>query len=258
MRLAVIPARGGSKRIPRKNVLSFAGRPMLSYAIAAARESGLFERVVVSTDDTEIAAVARRFGAEVPFMRPPALADDHAGTAEVVAHAVTALAETGAHFDAVCCIYPGVPLLRSADLVAALALLDPQRAEYVFPVAPFPAVIQRALRRLADGRSTPFQPEFAEHRTQDLEPAFHDAGQFYWAAPDTWTRCLSIHAHARTLVLPAWRVVDIDTPDDWVRAEALYRVLVADTAAPLPTNMAATGVAAPSRASNARPNAIAA
>ena len=230
MNLAVIPARGGSKRIPRKNILPFAGRPMLAYAIDGARQSGLFDRIVVSTDDAEIADVARAWGAEVPFMRPAELANDHTGTAEVIAHAVTALAETGAHFDAVCCIYPGVPLLRSQDLVAALAMLDPHRAEYVFPVAPYPAVIQRALRRLEDGRTTPFHPEFTPYRSQDLEPAYHDAGQFYWAAPDTWARCLSVHAHARTLLLPPWRVVDIDTPDDWARAEAMYRVL---TAAPM-------------------------
>ncbi len=230
MNLAVIPARGGSKRIRRKNILPFAGKPMLAHAIEGARRSGLFGRIVVSTDDAEIAAIARAWGAEVPFLRPAELADDHAGTAEVIAHAVTTLAQAGASFDAVCCIYPAVPLLRSEDLAAALAMLAPGCAEYVFPVAAYPAAIQRALRRRDDGRTVPFHPEYSQCRSQDLEPAFHDAGQFYWAAPGTWARCLPVHANARTLVLPAWRVVDIDTPDDWVRAEALYRALGGATA----------------------------
>jgi pseudaminic acid cytidylyltransferase len=197
---------------------------MIAYAIDGAFASGLFDRVVVSTDDDEIAAFAEARGADLPFRRPAALADDHAGTAEVVAHAIQACRGLGWRVDQVCCIYPGVPLLQAADLAAALALLDPARAEYVFPVTAFPSAIQRALRRAPDGRSEPITPQYTEWRSQDLEPAFHDAGQFYWAAADTWLTVPGIHTSARTLVLPHWRVVDIDTPDDWRRAEALCRL----------------------------------
>lgn len=222
--VAIIPARGGSKRIPRKNIRPFAGRPMIAHAIQAAADSGLFDRIVVSTDDAEIAAVAHACGAEVPFMRPAALADDHAPTVPVIAHAVAAL---GLPEDAaVCCIYPAVPLLRPQDLADALALLPAGRHRYVFPVAAYPSPVQRALAREADGRTSPLYPQFTQTRTQDLQPAYFDAGQFYWAHAAMWCEGLSIHAHATTLVLPEWRVVDIDTPDDWDRAEALYTVLM--------------------------------
>ena len=225
MRLALIPARGGSKRIPRKNVKPFAGQPMIAYAIQGARAAGVFDRIVVSTDDAEIAEIARAHGAELPFTRPASLADDHTGTREVIAHAITACRSLGWTVDEVCCIYPGVPLLRGEDLAAALNLLSPTRAEYVFPVTEFPSAIQRALRRSDDGLTAPFYPEHTQTRTQDLEHAFHDAGQFYWAHAETWLTLPSIHANARTLVLPSWRVVDIDTPADWERAEALHAAL---------------------------------
>lgn len=223
--LAVIPARGGSKRIPRKNVRLFGGQPMIAYAIQAARSSGLFGRIVVSTDDDEIAAAARSAGAEVPFTRPAHLADDMTPTVPVVAHAVDACEADGNSYQRVCCIYPGVPLLDWQDLFAALAQLDQGAARYVFPVAPFPSPIQRALRRLPDGRAEPFHPQYASTRTQDLEPAYHDAGQFYWGDRQAWGEGLNIHQNGSTLVLPEWRCVDIDTPDDWLRAEALHRAL---------------------------------
>lgn len=229
--LAVIPARGGSKRIPRKNIRPFAGRPMIAYAIEAARASGVFGRIVVSTDDAEIAAAARAAGAEVPFVRPGHLADDMTPTVPVVVHALKACEQDGHLFRHVCCIYPGVPLLEPGDLVNALAILEKSRASYVFPVVAFPSPIQRALRRLADGSTQPFHPEHASTRTQDLEPAYHDAGQFYWGRTQAWRAGLNIHQNATTLVLPEWRCVDIDTPDDWHRAEALYRAL-RDTRSP--------------------------
>ena len=221
MRLAVIPARGGSKRIPRKNLLAFAGKPMIGYAIAAARASGLFSDVLVSTDDDEIASVARELGASVPFARPSDLADDHTPTVPVIAHAIEAYSALARTPDEVCCIYPGVPFLETGDLRQALALLE-EGADYAFPVAPFPSPVQRALRRAPDGSAEPFFPQFASTRTQDLEPSYHDAGQFYWGRTAAWLARLNIHLHGRTIVLPAWRVVDIDTPEDWQRAERLY------------------------------------
>lgn len=224
MRLAVIPARGGSKRIPRKNVKPFAGRPMIAHAIAAARDSGVFEHILVSTDDAEIAAVARAHGAEVPFMRPPELADDHAATGPVVVHAIQQAQALGWAVQQVCCLYPGVPLLQPQDLRDALALLDEGGADFVFPVLRFDAAPQRALVRGPDGRMAPMYPEFTQTRTQDLTPAFHDAGQFYWGTVAGWQSGRSAHAGGRGLVVPADRAVDIDTPEDWQRAEALYRL----------------------------------
>ena len=224
MKLAVIPARGGSKRIARKNVKPFAGRPMIHYAIAAAQASGVFDRIVVSTDDAEIAQVALAAGAEVPFMRPARLADDAAATVPVVAHALQALGDGGWHARQVCCIYPCVPLLRPRELVDALEMLERDGVPYVFPVVAFESPIQRALRRSSDGSTSPFSPEHAQTRTQDLEPAFHDAGQFYWGTADAWKAGLDVHLNARSLVVPAWRAVDIDTPDDWTRAELLHRM----------------------------------
>jgi pseudaminic acid cytidylyltransferase len=224
MKIAVIPARGGSKRIPRKNIRPFAGKPMIGYAIGAARQSGLFDHVIVSTDDDEIAAIAQGLGAELPFRRPPDLADDHTPTVPVIAHAIRGCQDLGWDIAEVCCIYPGVPFIRAEDIGAALELLHRRGgAGYTFPVTGFPSPIQRALRRHADGTVAPFNPEFVNTRTQDLEPAYHDAGQFYWGHARAWLEGLSIHGHGAAIVLPEWRVVDIDTPDDWARAEALYR-----------------------------------
>ena len=201
---------------------------MLAYAIAAARDSGVIDRIVVSTDDDEIAAIARDHGAEVPFVRPPSLADDITPTVPVVAHALAACSETSDAFDIVCCIYPAVPLLDPRDLVAALRLLQASDADYAFPVAEFPSPIQRALRRLPDGTTTPFAPEHVATRTQDLLPAYYDAGQFYWGRAEAWRAERSIHQHGVSIILPVSRAVDIDTPDDWRRAERLF-ALRADT-----------------------------
>lgn len=225
LRIAVIPARGGSKRIPRKNIRSFAGKPMIHYAIEAARASSVFDHIIVSTDDEEIARIANEAGADTPFVRPTALSDDHTPTVPVVAHAIQACQGLGWAISSVCCIYPGVPLIQPDDIVEALALLEAGGSHYVFPVTPFPSPIQRALMRAPDGSVRPFQPEHVNTRTQDLEPAYHDAGQFYWGRAASWAEGLSIHGNGASIVLPEWRVVDIDTPADWERAEALFRVL---------------------------------
>jgi pseudaminic acid cytidylyltransferase len=225
MKLAVIPARGGSKRIPRKNIKAFHGKPMIDYAIAAAIASGVFDRVIVSTDDEEIARIAREHGAETPFTRPPELADDHTPTVPVIAHAISACQSMGWDVHEVCCIYPGVPFISTHDLRAAHEQLQQTDAHYVFPVTGFPSPIQRALRRLPDGSVKPFQPEYAATRTQDLEPGYFDVGQFYWGKSAAWLQGLNLHLNGVTLVIPEWRVVDIDTPADWNRAELLYATL---------------------------------
>jgi pseudaminic acid cytidylyltransferase len=223
MNIAIIPARGGSKRIPRKNIKLFDGKPVITYAITAARASGLFEHIVVSTDDEEIAAIAREWGAETPFVRPTGLADDHAGTVPVIAHGIQACRDLAWLFENVCCIYPGVPLIQIDDLKGALALLMRGGGDYCFPVTEFPSHIQQALRRLDDGKMQPFYPRFETARTQDLEPAYHDAGQFYWGKVEAWLQNTRIHSGGIGYVIPSWRVVDIDTPEDWLRAEMLIK-----------------------------------
>lgn len=226
MRLAVIPARGGSKRIPRKNIRDFAGKPIIAWSIEAARDSGCFDRVLVSTDDAEIAAVARRFGAETPFDRPAELADDHTPTIPVIAHAVRWQEAQGDAVEAACCIYATAPFCRAEDLREGRRLLEAGGADYVFPVAGFGFPIQRAARINADGHVEMFQPEHAATRSQDLEPAYHDAGQWYWGTRAAWLEGRPIFAPAsRAVVLPASRVQDIDTPEDWARAELMFRAL---------------------------------
>lgn len=225
MIIAIIPARGGSKRIPRKNIKIFAGKPMIAHAITAAKLSGLFERVIVSTDDEETSQIAIHWGAETPFIRSKDLADDHTPTVPVIAHAITACQDIGWQIDLVCCIYPGVPFLQTDDLVAAMELLDSSQADYCFPVTEFSSSIYRALKRKSGGRMAPFYPKFELTRTQDLELAYHDAGQFYWGSRQAWLSNPRVHSNGVGLVIPNWRVVDIDTPDDWLRAEIFHRAM---------------------------------
>ncbi len=225
MKIAIIPARGGSKRIPRKNIKNFCGKPMIAHAIGAAKHSGLFEHVVVSTEDEEISRIAREWGAETPFTRPVDLADDYTPTVPVVAHAITACKALGWNIGYACCIYPGVPFIQVADLKLSFELIHTSQASYCFPVTEFPSAIQRALRRLPDGKMQPLYPEFELTRTQDLETAFHDAGQFYWGKAEAWLTNDKIHRSGVGFTIPSWRVVDIDTPEDWTRAELFYKSL---------------------------------
>lgn len=227
MKLALIPARGGSKRIPRKNIKPFAGKPIIAYAIAAAQQAGCFNRVIVSTDDDEIAEVAKQYGAEVPFRRPPELSNDTATTAAVIRHVIEWYAKEGAGLSHVCCIYAAAPFVQAADILAAYDLLTASAADYCFPVTPFASPIQRALKRRADGRLEMFQPEHLNTRSQDLPEAFHDAGQFYWGRAEAFQRGAPLFGPtAVPLILPRWRVQDIDTPDDWARAELMYEALI--------------------------------
>lgn len=228
MKIAVIPARGGSKRIPRKNIKTFAGRPMIAHAITAAKASGLFDHVIVSTDDDEIIQIANAWGAETPFVRPSELADDHTPTVPVIAHAIQSIEKIGWSVDLVCCIYPGVPFIQADDLKGTLTLLEGSGGEYCFPVTEFPSAIQRALKFESNSRMSPFYPEHELIRTQDLEPAYHDAGQFYWGTRQAWLTNSRIHSGGIGYSIPNWRVVDIDTSDDWSRAENIYQALFGD------------------------------
>ncbi|MGY3923277.1 pseudaminic acid cytidylyltransferase [Aeromonas jandaei] len=229
MAIAIIPARGGSKRIPRKNILPFCGQPMLAYAIQAAQKSGCFSKVVVSTDDEEIAKVARQLGAEVPFLRPANLADDHTGTTPVVIDTIQRLDQLGIQAEHYCCIYATVPLIQADDLKAAYQQLIASKAPFVYTVAEFGFPIQRAVRMDEQGRVTPFWPEQMAKRSQDLEPAYQDAGQFYWGTQAAWLGGISpVGGEGIGHILPRHRVVDIDTPEDWHLAELLYQVLAQD------------------------------
>jgi N-acylneuraminate cytidylyltransferase len=228
MKLAVIPARGGSKRIPRKNIKPFFGKPIIGWSIEAAQQAGCFDRIVVSTDDEEIAEVARTFGAETPFMRPPELANDHAGTTPVVAHAAQWFVDQGVPPELVCCIYATAPFVRAEDILHGLRKIQQGRWDYAFSATLFEAPIQRALKLTADGGVTMFQPEQFMSRSQDLEPAWHDAAQFYWGRSAAWLEHKQIFSGTATVVaLPRYRVHDIDTPDDWFCAELMYAAWLA-------------------------------
>lgn len=225
MRVAIIPARGGSKRIPRKNIKPFAGLPIIAYSIKAALESNLFDRIIVTTDDEEIADVARSFGAEIPFIRPKELSDDHTATIPVIAHAVQTLQKQSV-IHAACCIYATAPFIRSQDIVTAYNALITQNKHYAFPVTTFPFPIFRGVKRDDAGNIEMFWPQHFATRSQDLEEAYHDVGQFYWGTPDAWLEGKPIFSEAATtIVLPRHLVQDIDTPEDWYRAELMHKVL---------------------------------
>lgn len=225
--VAIIPARGGSKRIPRKNIKLFHGRPMLAWPIAAALRSGLFADVVVSTDDEEIADAAHVAGASVPFMRPAELADDHTTTLAVVQHAIRELAKQGRHYGAACCIYPTAPFLQATYLAQGAQLLaDAPDRSFALGVTSFPFPVQRAVRLAEDGSIDALYPQYRDTRSQDLEPAFHDAGQFCWGRILAWLAGEPVFSPATLpVILPRHLVQDIDTPEDWVRAEYLYAAL---------------------------------
>lgn len=226
MNIAVIPARGGSKRIPRKNIKEFCGKPMIAWSIEVAEKSNCFERIIVSTDDDEIATVALGCGAEVPFSRPEALSDDYVGTTAVVSHAVKWLIEHREQFENVCCLYATAPFVRSVDLQRGLEILQAQECDYAFSVTSYPFPIQRAVRVTQGQRVEMFQPEHFMTRSQDLEEAYHDAGQFYWGTTQAWLDENPLFSnHSVPVLLPRYRVQDIDTPEDWQRAEWLFKAL---------------------------------
>ena len=226
MRIAVIPARGGSKRIPRKNIKNFCGKPMIKWAIEAAHHSGCFDQVIVSTDDKEIADIAEASGADVPFMRPAELSDDHATTVPVIAHAVSQCRAAGFDVTEACCIYATAPFVRPQDIQTGLAQLQSSNLKYVFSATEFASPIQRALYKTEGDRVAMLHPEHMNTRSQDLPEAFHDAGQFYWGRAQAWVDELPLMGgDAQIVALPRYRVQDIDTPDDWRRAELLFQAL---------------------------------
>ncbi|PQA84838.1 pseudaminic acid cytidylyltransferase [Limnohabitans sp. TS-CS-82] len=226
MKLAIIPARGGSKRIPRKNIKPFAGKPMIAWSIEAAYASGCFDHIIVSTDDAEIADVARAHGAEVPFMRPTELSDDHTGTIPVLAHAVGWMGQQVGPVEFACCLYATAPFVEAQDLRQGLDMLQSSGAQYAFTVTNFAAPIQRSFRITGQQRIEMFNPAQFNTRSQDLEEAYHDAGQFYWGRAQAWLEATPLFSQASVpIVLPRYRVQDIDTQNDWIRAEMMFEIL---------------------------------
>lgn len=225
MNVAIIPARGGSKRIPRKNIKDFFGKPLIAYSIETALQSKLFDKVVVSTDDEEIAAVAKAYGAEVPFLRPRELSDDFSGTGAVIKHAIEFLKSRGDKFDYVCTIYATAPLLQVEYLKEGFEKLKNSDAKYAFSCTSMPFPIQRTFKVTEDERCEMFWPEYFLSRSQDLEEAYHDAGQFYWNCLEKDSNEIMFSKDSIPIILPRKRVQDIDTLEDWEQAELMYQLL---------------------------------
>lgn len=224
-RLCVIPARGGSKRIPGKNVRVFRGRPIIAWSIQTALDSGLFDVVMVSTEDADVAEIAREAGAQTPFLRRPETADDHAGLIDVLAEVVGQYQAQGQAFDTVCCLLATAPLATADRLRQGCDMLTTGGYDSVFPVLAHAAPIQRALWLREDGAAGMFDPSAYASRSQDLEPAYHDAGQFYWLTPQA---CLErrpiLSGRAGGFVIGPMEAQDIDTEDDWRLCELKHQL----------------------------------
>jgi pseudaminic acid cytidylyltransferase len=222
--VAIIPARGGSKRIPKKNIRHFAGKPIVGYSIEAAKATQLFDKIIVSTDDEEIAEVSRSFGAEVPFLRPGELSGDFVGTVEVVNHAIKWIYRNISVVPYICCLYATAPFVQPRFLIEGYERLISSGKSFAFSVTSYPFPIQRAVRLTGEGSVDALYPEFISSRSQDLEEIYHDAGQFYWGTSGAFLAKKVIFSHESVaIVIPRYLVQDIDTTEDWIRAELLYR-----------------------------------
>tara|TARA_B100000780_G_scaffold266750_1_gene223201 strand:+ start:2494 stop:3183 length:690 start_codon:yes stop_codon:yes gene_type:complete len=226
MKIAIIPARGGSKRIPFKNIKLFCGKPIIAYSIEAARASGCFDQVIVSTDNHDIAEISLSYGAKVPFVRPEVLSDDNTGITPVIAHATEWFNNAGKPPDYVCCICATAPFVRPADIQVGLSTLVAAGCDFAFSVTNFPFPIQRAIRITSEKRLEMFTPSAFQTRSQDLMEAFHDASQFYWGSANAWLETKPLFGSGSVpVMLPRHRVQDIDTSEDWFTAEVMYRAL---------------------------------
>jgi pseudaminic acid cytidylyltransferase len=226
MNLCVIPARGGSKRVPKKNINPFNGKPIIAYSIEAALKSNCFHEVIVSTDNSEIANVAKSYGAIVPFIRPDELADDYTDTLSVIKHSIEWFEQRNTKYQYICCLYATAPFISANNINKAYQQLKESGTDYCFSVTSFPFPIQRAFKRTSDNRIEMFYPEHIETRSQDLEEAFHDAGQFYWGKAKVFKEKLPIFSkHSTPFLLPSYLVQDIDTLEDWKKAELMYQVV---------------------------------
>jgi len=224
--ICVIPARGGSKRIPRKNIKSFCGKPMIQWSIEAAQKSGIFDEIIVSTDDDEIKYISEKLGAYVPFIRPSSLSDDYTTSVDVVAHATNWALDNNLEAEIVCCIYATAPFVRQSDLINAFKIINSENWSYVLSVGEYSSPILRSFKQGLTGGLEMYFPEHFEKRSQDLEPALFDAGMFYMGTSEAWIQKLKIFGnHSYPYKIPHWRIQDIDTSDDWIRAEILAQNL---------------------------------
>ena len=230
MNVALIPARGGSQRIPRKNIKDFLGKPIIAYSIKLALRTKLFDRVIVSTDDQEIADVATACGAEVPFLRPSALADNFTGTSSVVKHAIQWLNVNGPEVEYACCIYATAPFLQISYLQEGYERLRQSNRMFAFSVTSFSFPVQRAIRITSNGGVEPMFPESIMKRSQDLEEAYHDAGQFYWGRAEAFLKEVATFSLASIpVIVPRYLAQDIDTLEDWEQAEIMFQMLHAQS-----------------------------
>lgn len=222
--IAIIPARGGSKRIPRKNIKDFNGKPIIAYSIETAIKSKVFSKVIVSTDDEEIAEVSKKYGAEIPFIRPSKLSDDYTDTVAVVSHAIEYLKNSGEKFDYICVLYATAPLLNEKYLIEGFEKLKESDAKYAFSCTSMPFPIQRTFKVDNSGRCKMFWPENFYKRSQDLEEAYQDAGQFYFENLNVNSNEITFGKDSIAIIIPRYLVQDIDTMEDWINVEQLYKV----------------------------------
>ena len=226
MKVAIIPARGGTKRIPKKNIKNICGKPIIGWTIDIVKKSKIFNKIIVSTDDKKIGTIAKKYNAEVPFIRPAKLANDKVGTSDVVVHAISWLKKEGYTPSEVCCIYPTSPLLQMKDLKNSLKDLKTGKWKYVFSATTFGPSIYRSFTKDKKEKLKSVFSNKIHKRSQDLEQAYHDAGQFYWATAKTWLSKKEIFGKkSKIALLPRWRVQDIDVIDDWKKAEIIFRLL---------------------------------
>ncbi len=224
-RITIIPARGGSKRIPRKNIRDFHGTPIIAYSIQVALKSELFDKVIVSTDDEEIANIAKEYGAQVPFLRPKELADDYIGTESAISQVLEYLKEQNEEYDYLCTIYATAPLLMEKYLKEGFERLKSSDAVHAFSATSMPFPIQRTFKITSNNRCEMFTPEYFKSRSQDLEDAYQDAGQFYWSKLNKKSADVMFGKDSIPIVLPRHLVQDLDTFEDWERAEIMYEVI---------------------------------
>lgn len=228
MKLCIIPARSGSKRIVDKNIKLFQGKPIIGYSIETAQASDCFDKIIVSTDDEKIAAISRDYGAETPFIRPKDLADDFTGTMPVISHAIRWYIEQNIPISIVCCLYATAPFVTTDNLLGAYQKLLSTDADYCFSVTKYHFPIQRAIKVTLDDRITMFDQSYLNTRSQDLEEAYHDAGQFYWGKAKAFLAEKSLFSeYATPYIIPSYQVQDIDTLEDWIRAEHIFSVMKA-------------------------------
>jgi pseudaminic acid cytidylyltransferase len=225
MNVCIIPARGGSKRIPRKNIKYFVGKPIIAYSIEAAIKSKCFDKIIVSTDDEEIASVAKNYGASVPFIRPDNLSDDYSKDTDVIKHAIKFIEENHS-IKYVCLLYPTAPFVSDQIIIKSLRQLKDSKSSFCFTVCNFAYPIQRALRLTADSRVEMINSEFRNYRSQDMEEAYHDAGQLYWGKVNAFKEDqMRFSKVSSPFFIPKYLAHDIDTMEDWINAEAMYKAL---------------------------------